>query len=1457
MIFVFDQIPSAGCNSGACRGDDNPFRPLLRPCLACIFEFGVLLSLASLAVPSSGAASELSLSAPAEVDVCRAKAYGLGFVCSAEASSLSAQVQIPEGFQYAGNSRAIFGDRQSECQPVVSGRSLSWDLSLALKACRYVVINEWEQNPKGTDGGKEWIELYNPTSQDVDIGRWRLVDSYYRKTVSIPPGTVLAAGGFLVVPWSNGSLINSKSLKVALFDPAGMEVDCTRETVDDENDDCCWARNLDGKDLGVDQDWTFQASTKGGPNGGNPSDIYAGESLDLAFNLTAGCGSTSPGALMAELSSSAGSALAQSPSITVKRANLRLSATPDEFEVAVGDEVVWTLQLENAGNATACDVQVQDTLGLGLQMMSIDSPGQGLAWSYAALAPGAVEEVELRAKVLSFLDSYSNLLNASWGCGPCQNASLTSQVSPKTALRKQPDNSRSLVVGEQAGFEISADLPGGARDLWINDTIPKGLSYNHSSLSVTGLALQQEILALNEDGSMQISWLLQDAGPSQNIEIDYSCLLENSPENQDGSVLEGTRACMSWTEGQGPKTDGDEAGAVTVAEPDLALEMQSSNFAVAEGDNLSFTLVIYHSAQSQASAFDVDLEDLLPEGLVYSPGSAKVLSGPAATFDSSAGKWHFEDLDMAWDESSKVLVRFNATVRAKPGDEVVNSAKITWTSLAGDCASERTGSGGINDYQRSASSRLNAMGLSISMKAEPEPIAVGELLTYALTYENEGGSAAHNVIIIDELDPQVTLLASDPAPDNANNTWKIPQLEPDGPHSVSIRVRVSEMLAHGSLLANRFSIQCDELGPKVGIIYTEVLNGTRLDVNKTALQKAVRRGEEVSYIIRVCNSGGQPATNITVSDVFDSPVEFVSAWPPQASDGVWRFASLAPGECLEIGLTVRVPRIDMKYESHQMVKGEGFVRTYRDYTTTRQPSVLTNRVYVVSDQMQQSALAKVLVLGEDGTDLFIREHGSGAYENKEDLRLLTENKSIRMDRSARASYHPTYFMLPRSGSQSFSSRWSVESLARNGITNTSFTEQYRYSISLEAESHFNLDRNGSLIEIKSSLQGLADLGMLKGTANLATKRGDTFSNEEYAGIFQIQEHVYDSGRDLMRDRSVSGNGYVASDMQVGDRQRSHESGTGAYHSVERIDTLSGLMAKDLDAYHGSLSYRIAPHASLNISQKWAEGMRSNSRSGLISEEISSAKSLKKRASFASLKELESETSFSGRAEFQTTYGKSKSPPVDQNSLLVGDYQVKRKIILSAVSKYDQPHLCLRKDGKLNGDVAGYTIIITNDGNVSFGPLLLCDDFPPGARFLNSTMRPSQLDQNSSSWTLVHLAIGDTIEIETNLDVKRCDGDIINRVKVLGNCSLGQSEAWNQSIINRAWLGGCSPAEEAARLPGISCACLNEELSNDTEYTEYLDPVLAQWQDGDDSSCPLSCPEAEAAHEPSELEIREG
>jgi uncharacterized repeat protein (TIGR01451 family) len=386
----------------------------------------------------------------------------------------------------------------------------------------------------------------------------------------------------------------------------------------------------------------------------------------------------------------------------------------------------------------------------------------------------------------------------------------------------------------------------------------------------------------------------------------------------------------------------------------------------------------------------------------------------------------------------------------------------------------------------------------------------------------------------------------------------------------------------------------------------------------------------------------------------------------------------------------------------------------------------------------------------------------------------------------------------------------------------------------------------------SGFTGLAHLGTLKSPK--PGRGDDIISVEDYAGDFLLSESIHDLGQGLMIDRSVTGQGYAAKDMQ-GRGMSSYESGTGHYRLEESGDTFSGFMSKDLEAIHHSFSHKITQRTSLNISQKWSEGMRLSSPSSIIAEEYSSAARLKMKAEAASPRELHSQANFSGTATMKTAVGKNGTLAVDREETLMGDYEVSRRIIPSGCAKYDRPHLYLRKDGLRAGDVAVYTITITNDGNATIGPLFLQDLFPPGARFINATLQPSQIGYNHSNWTLLHLSIGDTLRIQINLDVEKCEDDITNRAFVIGNCSLGQVFAQNLSVLNRAWLGGCQSTEglmrpEGADLPGIGCACWEEETATANE-TDYLNANLMQmqWDSAGEGTCPLDCEASKEDYRP--------
>jgi len=114
-----------------------------------------------------------------------------------------------------------------------------------------VVINEIMPNPsKVADSNGEWVELYNPTADDIDINGWTIKDDGNSSHVIDNGGPLLIpAGGYLVLginddpaenggvdvaysyynpdPWAIQFLLANSGDEVVLLDAAGVEVDRT------------------------------------------------------------------------------------------------------------------------------------------------------------------------------------------------------------------------------------------------------------------------------------------------------------------------------------------------------------------------------------------------------------------------------------------------------------------------------------------------------------------------------------------------------------------------------------------------------------------------------------------------------------------------------------------------------------------------------------------------------------------------------------------------------------------------------------------------------------------------------------------------------------------------------------------------------------------------------------------------------------------------------------------------------------------------------------------------------------------------------------------------------------------------------------------------------------------------------------------------------------------------------
>jgi hypothetical protein len=131
-----------------------------------------------------------------------------------------------------------------------------------------VVVNEFEANPKGDDGGAEWVELYNPLAEARCVDGWTLRTTH-GEGHELPLSGTLLPNGRMVFTFPETAIDNGEpgdplndGDSLVLVDPSGRTVDVTPVLSDDYNDGKTHQRTWDGGPK-----WALREGTRSLSNG--------------------------------------------------------------------------------------------------------------------------------------------------------------------------------------------------------------------------------------------------------------------------------------------------------------------------------------------------------------------------------------------------------------------------------------------------------------------------------------------------------------------------------------------------------------------------------------------------------------------------------------------------------------------------------------------------------------------------------------------------------------------------------------------------------------------------------------------------------------------------------------------------------------------------------------------------------------------------------------------------------------------------------------------------------------------------------------------------------------------------------------------------------------------------------------------------------------------------------------
>ena len=200
-------------------------------------------------------------------------------------------------------------------------------------------------------------------------------------------------------------------------------------------------------------------------------------------------------------------------------------------------------------------------------------------------------------------------------------------ISDKTALTKWIVGGNNFTVGEPITFWLKLRInEGTTKKIVIKDILPAGMAFNSASIVKDNDDINYK--KNNEPEVGDTGELVWDLGTIVNpinandtddiITVIYTVIILDEVENVRGTWLY-NRAYLEFTDGGGnvhitPNT----TGSVRIIEPEIKVEAEiTSTYPYDVGDTVTHRITISHTGESNATAYDVKITDILPEGLSY------------------------------------------------------------------------------------------------------------------------------------------------------------------------------------------------------------------------------------------------------------------------------------------------------------------------------------------------------------------------------------------------------------------------------------------------------------------------------------------------------------------------------------------------------------------------------------------------------------------------------------------------------------------------------------------------------------------------------------------------------------------------------------------------------------------------------------------------------------------------
>lgn len=610
--------------------------------------------------------------------------------------------------------------------------------------------------------------------------------------------------------------------------------------------------------------------------------------------------------------------------IPVPLVDISVAKTVDQIIPEVGEEILFTVTVQNDGPSDATNVVVTDVLTSGYQLIS-SNPSVGTyngtngSWVVGDLANGASETLEITVEVLP-TGNYTNtaeLTNVSeMDVDSSPNNNNESEDDQDTVepivipvadlLLQKSVNVLSPYVGQDVIFTINITNlgPSDATGVAVMDVLPDG--YTYVSHGTTAGIYNQGSGMWNLNGTLEdTSTETLTIVATVNNSGDYFNVTEVfSSDQYDPNSIPNNNNIF--------ENDQDNAGTTPVPSADLNLDITVDNASPDVGTEVLFTITLTNEGPSDA--IGIVVENTLPDGFRY------VSDDSGGLFDPSNGIWNVGNLALESQLELQIVAEINPSGDYTVGAEVISSIFFDIDSTPGnDVLSE-------DDQDEQMVVPRHVADISVSKSVNNMNPEVGDEIVFTIEVRNDGPNDASGLIIEDELESGyqfVSATASAGIYDEIAGTWNLPDLANAATATLEVRAIVlssGEYKNTAELIASNVydpdSTPNNNLGSEddqsTVIPVPEGLSD--LSLSKTVDNENPNVGEVVRFVVSVGNSGPSDARGVAVTDMLPPGYTYQShtstAGVYNSASGIWnvnRTILNQDTESLEILAVVNAP----------------------------------------------------------------------------------------------------------------------------------------------------------------------------------------------------------------------------------------------------------------------------------------------------------------------------------------------------------------------------------------------------------------------------------------------------------------------------------------------------------------------------------------------------------------------